>query len=345
MKKRVGNRQKKALRNPVEKKKSKKVPAARVRSKKTARKSEVVLKAAVAALNEPMKIEEVKYYTGAPAYQPEYRKSIIQELEGASLPGRYDEDVIVAQIRDPWWVYVYWDLSSSTVAGLRKKFGSDFEKSRWLLRSYDVSFIEFNGNNAHRFFDVSVDVDTRNWYLDLASPGTSWCIDLGFLLPDGRFITVLRSNVISMPLDGPSWITDEQWLIPDDEFRRLYGLSIGMKLGATSPIGKLWRERLKKDVTSFRSGSGGMSSPVKKGKKKQGFWMVVDAELIVYGATEPDAKVTVQGRPISLRKDGTFTLRFALPDGRQVIPVEGTSAKTGEKRRITPIVTRKTTNG
>jgi ubiquinone/menaquinone biosynthesis C-methylase UbiE len=43
-----------------------------------------------------------------------------------------------------------------------------------------------------------------------------------------------------------------------------------------------------------------------------------------------------------LRKDGTFTLRFALPDGKQVIPVEATSNDGVDHRAITPIVTRKT---
>lgn len=62
----------------------------------------------------------------------------------------------------------------------------------------------------------------------------------------------------------------------------------------------------------------------------------------MYGATEPDAKLTVQGKEIKLKQDGTFTLRFALPDGKQVIPVEATSKDGVDRRRITPIVTRKT---
>jgi hypothetical protein len=69
---------------------------------------------------------------------------------------------------------------------------------------------------------------------------------------------------------------------------------------------------------------------------------VVNTELIVYGATESDAKVTVQGRPIKLRPDGTFSLRFALPDGKQVIPVAATSSDEAEKRVITPIVNKET---
>jgi len=48
---------------------------------------------------------------------------------------------------------------------------------------------------------------------------------------------------------------------------------------------------------------------------RKGFWFNINAELIVYGATEPNAQVTIGGRPIKLRPDGTFTCQFALPDG------------------------------
>jgi hypothetical protein len=71
-------------------------------------------------------------------------------------------------------------------------------------------------------------------------------------------------------------------------------------------------------------------------------WFWVNAELIVYGATEPDASVTFQGKPIELRPDGTFSMRFALPDGVQVMPIRATSADRIDDRVITPIVSRET---
>lgn len=54
---------------------------------------------------------------------------------------------------------------------------------------------------------------------------------------------------------------------------------------------------------------------------KKGFWFKVNAELIIYGSTEPDAHVSIGGRPIRLRADGTFSYRFALPDGAYELPV------------------------
>lgn len=58
----------------------------------------------------------------------------------------------------------------------------------------------------------------------------------------------------------------------------------------------------------------------------QAFWLNVNAELVLYGATEPDARVTVAGRTIRLRPDGTFSFRFALPDGQYSLTVSARSA-------------------
>lgn len=321
---------------------AKAAPRRKVVAKKPARAARGVKKTASAKqeiLLHDMKAEASKYYTGAP--QPVYHQPMMASFEGQELPQRYDEDIIVIQVRDPWWAHAYWDVAETTWNKLRSQNGHELDRGHWVLRAYDISYIHFDGTNAHRMFDTGIDVEARNWYLNLGAPGTSWIIDLGVVLPDGRFILVARSNAISLPLDGPSWVTDEEWMIPEDDFRRLYGMSVGLGPRVSSPVGKLWQERLKKDVTS-RGIASMVSSPVKK-KEKGAFWLVVDAELVVYGATESDAKVTVQGKPIKLRRDGTFTLRFALPDGKQEIPVVAVSAKINEKRTITPMVTRRTT--
>ena len=103
-------------------------------------------------------------------------------------------------------------------------------------------------------------------------------------------------------------------------------------------MGGAWQERIKQGLFS----SGLSSSPVRKEGPQRSFWMKVDCELIVYGATLPSAKVTVQGKPVNLRQDGTFTLRFWLPNGKQCIPVKAVSEDKLEEHTITPIVNRET---
>jgi uncharacterized protein len=76
-----------------------------------------------------------------------------------------------------------------------------------------------------------------------------------------------------------------------------------------------------------------VSSPFGGEERRKGFWFNVNAELIIYGATEPDANVTIGGRRIQLRRDGTFSFRFALPDGNYDLPVQATAADDSDTRR------------
>jgi hypothetical protein len=62
------------------------------------------------------------------------------------------------------------------------------------------------------------------------------------------------------------------------------------------------------------------------------FWLVADAELIVYGATEPDATVTIGGQPIKLNPDGTFRFQMSFQDGMIDYPIMAV-ASDGEQMR------------
>jgi len=68
------------------------------------------------------------------------------------------------------------------------------------------------------------------------------------------------------------------------------------------------------------------SSPAAPAEKPKSFWFNVNAELIIYGATEPNARVTLGGHEIKLRADGTFSFRFSLPDGKYDLPAVAVSA-------------------
>jgi uncharacterized protein len=86
------------------------------------------------------------------------------------------------------------------------------------------------------------------------------------------------------------------------------------------------------NVSGITSPAGGMAQEA--GKE---FWFNVNAELVIYGATEPNAKVTLGGHEIKLRSDGTFSFRFALPDGKYDLPVvavsaDGTDGRAAELR-------------
>ena len=50
----------------------------------------------------------------------------------------------------------------------------------------------------------------------------------------------------------------------------------------------------------------------------------------------------IGGEPVQLRPDGTFTMRFSLPDSRQIIPANAASADGIEDRTIVLAIERNT---
>ena len=100
-------------------------------------------------------------------------------------------------------------------------------------------------------------------------------------------------------------------------------------------ITELIRRRLAHEISSLGVSSLGissLSSPFGGMEQSKGFWFNVNAELIIYGATEPDAKVTLGGHEIKLRPDGSFSYRFALPDGKYDLPAVAVSADGTDAR-------------
>ncbi|MBE7386079.1 MAG: DUF4912 domain-containing protein [Leptolyngbya sp. SIO1E4] len=80
------------------------------------------------------------------------------------------------------------------------------------------------------------------------------------------------------------------------------------------------------------SGAGfSASAPPMRPRK---FWLVADAELIVYGATEPDATVTIGGKPIKLNPDGTFRFQMSFQDGLIDYPIFAVAADGEQNRAI-----------
>ena len=211
----------------------------------------------------------------------------------------------------------------------------------------DVTGVDFDGTNANSAFDIEIAGGASNWYINVQVPNRSYCVEIGLLSAEGEFFVLARSNVAATPRDVPSDITDEEWMIPDWEFEKVYALSGGFNPGSGSiELKEMMEKSLGGQVGSgvpgsLAPGSLAVSSPVGR-QRGRAFWFRLGTELIVYGATEPDARVTLQGRPIELRPDGTFTVRFDLPDGEQVIPAVAESADGIDRITITPIVQKKT---
>lgn len=125
-----------------------------------------------------------------------------------------------------------------------------------------------------------------------------------------------------------------------DEIDRLLRKALQQKLHSEAASGLSARAGLEYIPSSFNLSSwlSSLSSPMGAswsapiGARERGFFMHLNAEVIFYGGTAPDAKVTVNGQPIQLKADGTFRYHFTLPDGDFEIPIVARSSDGVETR-------------
>jgi hypothetical protein len=258
------------------------------------------------------------------------------------LPGGYGKDRIVVMVRDPYWLHAYWELTRASIQRAEAALGQEWHGARPILRVLDVGSHDTTSMSESIVRDIDIHGGCNNWYVDVLSPPRSYRIDIGYLAKSGQFYVLARSNVVTTPRAGMSDLIDENWAdIDPRKADRIYAMSAGFDPTASSlELKQLFEERLRRPmgspaVTSF--GSGALLHA-----RQRKFWFQLDAELIVYGATEPTARVTLQGEPVRLRPDGTFTMRFSLPDSRQIIPAVAASADGVEERTIVLAVERNT---
>jgi uncharacterized protein len=129
-------------------------------------------------------------------------------------------------------------------------------------------------------------------------------------------------------LDLGPWTADQttelERILGGDLFRRI-------QMGSFE-ISEWLRRRMQEELSSGMFSAFSPSGSSWSGAPQKSFWFAVNAELIIYGATEPDAKVTIDGKPVKLRNDGTFSFHYSFPDGQYKLPVVAISAAGDDKR-------------
>jgi hypothetical protein len=148
-----------------------------------------------------------------------------------------------------------------------------------------------------------------------------------------------RSNVVTPPKSGASELLEDNWAADIDSpatAERILAMSSGFEqTGSTnSQLKDLLDETFRKPIKEGQFGAGAMPGKMKK------FFFDINAELIVFGQTDSTASVRLQNEPVKLRSDGSFTMRFSLPDSRQIIPCVATSADGLEEQTIVLAVER-----
>ena len=149
------------------------------------------------------RVKASKYYLGV--------KESPEIDDGFTFPQSHGENIVFLMVRDPYWLFTYWEFSPDLNAELVERIGEEILlKSRLVLRVYDVTGTSADDPVGHRDLDVSP--GARDWYINVTRVESEYCVDIGLVLPDGTFIVIARSNRVSLPPIGPSPEVDEHWV-------------------------------------------------------------------------------------------------------------------------------------
>jgi hypothetical protein len=94
------------------------------------------------------------------------------------------------------------------------------------LRFYDVTYIDFDGTNAHSSFDQPVDLAAGNWYVHLWSCEKTYCADIGARTSTGRFEPACRSNFVHTPRADESPHYRPEWLHVEGMFDKVAPVAV-----------------------------------------------------------------------------------------------------------------------
>lgn len=278
------------------------------------------------------------------------------EAEMAPAPRPAADTRVVFLPRDPQWAYVFWEIAEADRAAALAAGASQL-----CLRVADVTGLAGGSSHPHTLQEVVVDAQATEWYLPVPLSDRDYRVELGFrkASPAGGWISLAFSSVARVPALHPSEQILDQFIpfsldtapsaLPAPIEPADAGLHERLYQSATSRWRRLGRgsEAFHElDDSSFDSSalsasglglwaSGRNESGAGLAARQRSFWLVADAELIVYGATDPAARLTIGGEEVPLSPDGTFRIQVPFRDGQQLYPIEAIAADGEQKRNIT----------
>jgi len=252
------------------------------------------------------------------------------------------KDRLILMVRDPYWLHACWDITRKSVERAKASLSGHWHAAKPVLRLLRTEDNSTTSNSESVFRDVPIHGGVRNWYIDVEDPQTTFRILLGYLFGNGRFHELARSNPVTTPIPGSADATDDHWADIATDAERVYALSGGYDEESTHvELQQMMQEKLKRPVgtpamSQFGSGAEGSL------KRSKNFHFTLDAEMVVFGATPANAYVTLNGEPIKIRSDGTYSARVPLPNHRQVMAATSKSRDGLDEQTIVIAVERNT---
>ncbi len=126
----------------------------------------------------------------------ELPKRVFEE-ERFLFPESYGQNRIRLLVRDPEWIFAYWDVKPESLEQLAKSLGERaLALSRLTLRVVDP----VSGGSS----DILLPPGARWWYVRTDAARRTYRAELGVTLPSGQFRKLAESNTVVTPRVGPS---------------------------------------------------------------------------------------------------------------------------------------------
>ncbi|MDR2344960.1 MAG: DUF4912 domain-containing protein [Planctomycetaceae bacterium] len=254
------------------------------------------------------------------------------------------EDQLALTVRGPFWLHAFWQLSSRTIERIKVSMGHFWYTAVPILRIFRLDSDSSMLERRRLFREIKIHGGVRHWYIDVIDPPSAYQAELGYLSKEKKFHLLVSSNTVETP---PRQIVDDldklddNWREIDENLARIYKLSTNDTNNAdlkrvfekhlNRPMSQPLISRYKsmKQKGGSASGVGNISE-----KTRRNFNFNIDADIIIHGKTDPSVQVTVKNEPITINSDGTFSVRFSIPEKRHVFPIEAESSDGVEVQRV-----------
>ena len=281
--------------------------------------------------------------------EKELRKDLAQEAPKRKLTHHEPipaavkgQDRVILMVRDPYWLHAHWDISRATVDRAKAALVDQWHSVKPVLRLLKFDEVGTTDSAETVYRQIEIHGGVRNWYIDVDNPPSRFQLIMGYMTSNGRFYELVRSNTVSTPVPGSKDSFDDHWADIAKDAEKIFAQSGGYgdetNKGA---LAEVFEDRLKRtmelDVLSqFGSGAeGGLRKP-------RQFHFDVEAELLIFGSTHPDAHISIGTDPVKVQADGTFAARLPFPDRRQVLPATARSRDGVDERTVVIAVERNT---
>jgi hypothetical protein len=256
------------------------------------------------------------------------------EVEDRSPSGR--TNYIDTAVCDTHWLRAEWDLTRDSIRRAESKLAADWHRAVPILRLFEVATDEA-GTVSDRFVkDVPIEAGVNTWYVNVPSEARTFRVHIGYRTEQGRFFAVAKSNVCLMPVLNVSLAADIHGKAGTNGHSGAdHHPANGRSSDGEKPEMRLGRPLGFSSLAHF--------GPAASEEREKGeFSFKLETELFIHGSTRPGSCLAVQGDPVELRDDGSFTIRVMQPEGRQVIAFTAMSPRGNERRMIVLGVERNT---